>query len=41
MSGTDDRITLENVSKFYGEVLGVNRIDGTLITVGEIAEALR
>ena len=26
MSETDDRITFEDVSKFYGEVLGVNRI---------------
>ncbi|RPJ81869.1 MAG: ATP-binding cassette domain-containing protein, partial [Acidobacteria bacterium] len=23
---TDDRIVLDNVSKFYGEVLGVNRV---------------
>jgi ABC-2 type transport system ATP-binding protein len=28
--GTKDQIVLDNVSKFYGEVLGVNRIDLTI-----------
>jgi ABC-2 type transport system ATP-binding protein len=28
--GTNDQIVLDNVSKFYGEVLGVNRIDLTI-----------
>jgi ABC-2 type transport system ATP-binding protein len=27
VSATDDRLILDNVSKFYGEVLGVNRVD--------------
>ena len=30
MNATDDTIRLENVSKFYGEVLGVNRISLTV-----------
>ena len=30
MSGEDRQITFENVSKFYGEVLGVNRVNLTI-----------
>ena len=30
MSNKDRQITFENVSKFYGEVLGVNRVNLTI-----------
>ena len=30
MSATSDRLVFDNVSKFYGEVLGINRVDLTI-----------